>query len=196
MTQLLLQDGELLIPDMTDDEFFEFCVRNRDHRIERTADGRVIIMSGTGAKTGSRNSEISSQLHVWTRRDGRGVAFDSSTGFHLPNTAIREPDAAWVSRLRTAQISDHQKERFLPLCPDFVIELLSPSDREQDAKLKMTEYMANGSKLGWLIDPAARCVTIFREGATETLESPAQIAGEGPVAGFVLDLTYVWDPGW
>ena len=196
MTQLLLKDDELLVPDMSDDEFFEFCVRNRDHRIERTAEGKVIVMPGTGGKTGNRNSEITSQLGSWARRDGRGVAFDSSTGFRLPNTAIREPDAAWVARERLSHLTPEQKERFLPLCPEFAIELVSPSDRLKDVRLKMTEYMANGCELGWLLDPANRRVTVYRGSGQETLESPAQVAGEGPVAGFVLDLTFIWDPGW
>ena len=196
MTQVHLQVDELLIPDMTDDEFLEFCVQNRDHRIERTADGKVIVMSATGGETGDQNSEISFQLRGWAKRDGRGMSFDSSTGFRLPNSAVRAPDAAWVSRLKTAPLTKEQRKRFLPFCPDFVIELTSPSDRLPEVKLKMTEYMANGCQLGWLVDPATQRVIIYRSGGQETLEKPAQLVGEGPVAGFVLDLTGVWEPEW
>lgn len=196
MTHVQLRDGELLIPDMTDDEFLEFCVQNRDRRIERTADGKVIVMSATGGETGNQNSEITFQLVGWAKRDGRGMAFDSSTGFRLPNSAIRCPDAAWVSRLKTASLTNEQRKRFLPLCPDFVIELISPTDRPRQVKLKMSEYVANGCQLGWLIDPAAQRVIIYRSAGQETFEKPAQLVGEGPVAGFVLDLTRVWEPEW
>ena len=194
--QVLLQNDELIIPDMTDEQFLDFCVQNRDHRIERTAEGKVIVMSGTGGKTGSRNLRISRQIGNWAEQDGRGEAFDSSTGFRLPNSAIRSPDASWVSRAKLAQLTEEQKDRFLPLCPEFVIELLSPSDRLPEVKLKMTEYMANGCQLGWLIDPASRRVTIYRPEGITTLETPAHVEGEGPVAGFVLDLKYIWEPGW
>lgn len=196
MTPVLIQDDELLIPDMTDDQFFEFCVQNRDHRIERTADGKVIVMSGTGGKTGNRNSRITVQLGNWAEETRHGEAFDSSSGFRLPNTAIRCPDGAWVSRSRLVQLSKHQKDRFLPLCPEFVIELRSPSDRLADVKVKMMDYMENGCELGWLIDPETCRVTIYRTSGTETLEAPAQLVGEGPVARFVLDMTRIWDPGW
>ena len=194
--QVLLQNDELIIPDMTDEQFLDFCVQNRDHRIERTVEGKVIVMSGTGGETGNRNIEISTQLNFWARRDGRGVAFDSSTGFRLPSTAIRAPDASWVTRSRLAQLTKTQKTRFIPLCPEFVIELLSPSDRLAEVKLKMNEYMANGSELGWLIDPPARRVTVYRRDGIETLKGPTHVEGEGPVAGFVLDLKYIWEPGW
>ena len=194
--QVLLQNDELIIPDMTDEQFLDFCVQNRDHRIERTAEGKVLVMSGTGGETGSRNVEITAQLNAWAKGDGRGVSFDSSTGFRLPNTAIRAPDSCWVSRSGLAQLTKAQKKRFLPLCPEFVIELLSPSDRLAEVKLKMTEYMANGCELGWLIDPAARRVTVYRPEGITTLEAPAHIDGEGPVAGFSLDLKFIWEPGW
>ena len=194
--QVLLQNDELIIPDMTDEQFLDFCVQNRDHRIERTAEGKAIVMPGTDGKTGILNLRISRQIGNWAEQDGRGEAFDSSTGFRLPNSAIRAPDASWVTRSRLAQLTKTQKNRFLPLCPEFVIELLSPSDRLAEVKLKMTEYMANGCELGWLIDPPARHVTVYRPEGITTLEAPAHIDGEGPVAGFALDLKYVWEPGW
>src|SRR5690349_21655204 len=114
---------------MTDDEFFEFCGQNPEYRIERTAEGRIIVMSGTGGKTGSRNIRLSAQLSIWSDHDRLGVAFDSSTLFRLPNGAMRSPDACWILRTRLSQLSAAQKEKFLPLCPDFVVELTSPSDR-------------------------------------------------------------------
>ena len=196
MTHVLFQDDELFIPDMTDEEFLEFCVQNRDHRIERTAEGKVIVMSATGGTTGSRNQRIARQLGNWAEQDGRGEAFESSSGFRLPNTAIRAPDAAWVAHSRLAQLSEEQKDLFAPLCPEFVIELLSPSDRLAEVKLKMTDYMANGCELGWLIDPDNRRVIVYRTSGTETLAAPDQLVGEGHVAGFVLDMMRIWDPGW
>jgi Uma2 family endonuclease len=140
--------------------------------------------------------EFSNQQATWQLdRSGRGDCFDSSTAFQFPNTAIRCPDGAWVARSRLAQLSNDQKDRFLPLCPEFVIELLSPSDRRAEVKLKMTDYMANGCELGWLIDPDNRRVHSYRTSGIETLEAPAQLIGEGPVAGFVLDMIRLWDPG-
>ena len=194
--QMLLHNEELIIPDMTDEQFLDFCVQNRDHRIERTAEGIAIVMSGTDGKTGSRNLRISRQIGNWAEQDGRGEAFDSSTGFRLPNSAIRAPDATWVSRSGLAQLTEAQKDRFLPLCLVFVIELMSPSDRLAEVKLKMIEYMANGCELGWLIDPAARRVTIYRPEGITTLEAPDHVDGEGPVEGFVLDLKFIWELGW
>jgi Uma2 family endonuclease len=182
---------------MSDEEFFEFCVRNQEYRIERAANGKVMVMSGTGGKTGNRNMELSFQLQAWTKGDGRGVAFDSSTLFRLPNTAMRLPDAAWVSRLRLAKLSEQDKERYLPLCPDFVVELTSPSDRLPAVQDKMLEWMSNGCQLGWLLHVAERQVLIYRTNSAITiLEEPAQLAGEPPVEGFLLDLQLLWNPGW
>ena len=196
MTPVLAQGDDLFIPGITDDEFLVLCAQNRDQRIELTSEGKVIVMSGTGGKTGSRNLEISAQLSFWTRRDGRGAGFDSSTLFRLPNSAIRSPDGAWVSLAKLAALSEDQKDRVLPLCPEFVIELMSPTDRLTQVKLKMAEYIANGAELGWLIDPDYRRVIVYRPTGTETLDAPAQLTGVGPIAGFVLDMKRIWDPGW
>ena len=196
MTHVLLQGDELFIPDLTDDGFLEFCAQNRVHRIERTADGKVIVMPGTGFKTGLRSAEISAQLTFWARRDGRGGAVDAATTFRLPSSAMRIADAAWISGSKIESFSPAERERFLTTSPDFVIELKSPSDRLPQSIAKMEEWINNGCLLGWLIDPETRNVMIFRRECTDTLESPAQLTGEGPVAGFVLDLKYVWDPGW
>lgn len=179
--------------DMTDDQFFEFCQINRDLRIERTAQGDILIMTPTGGATGARNLRITLRLGLWTIQDGRGVAFDSSTGFILPNGATRSPDGAWVRRSRLAALTPEQKEKFLPLCPDFVIELRSPSDPLAMLKEKMQEYTANGAQLGWLIDPTSQRVYVYRPAAeVECLENPATVSGDPTLPGFVLTLPEIW----
>ena len=182
--------------EMTDEQFFAFCQVNRDLRIERTAEGDVLIMSPTGGKSSERNAELGAQLRTWARRGRSGSVFDSSGGFVLPSGAIRSPDAAWVKRDRMAVLSDAQREKFVPLCPDFVVELLSPSDDVAAVRAKMEEYMANGARLGWLIDPSRRAVEVYRRGgAVERLENPATVSGDPVLAGFQLDLAEIWEPG-
>lgn len=179
--------------EMTDEQFFEFCSINRDLRIERTAEGDIFIMTPAGGATGARNSRINLQLALWAKQDGRGVAFDSSTGFILPNGATRSPDAAWVGRSRLAALTREQKEKFLPLCPDFVIELRSPSDPLTMLQEKMREYMANEAQLGWLIDPTSRRVYVYRTAAEiQCLDNPATVSGDPILAGFVLTLAEIW----
>ena len=181
--------------DMTDETFLEFCRLNRDLRIERAAGGDVVIMSPAGGRTGDRNAEITFQLRQWAKRDGRGVAFDSSTGFRLPNGAIRAPDAAWVERSRLDVLADEAKERFLPLCPDFVIELRSPSDELRTLQEKMEEYQTNGARLGWLVDPMTRRVHVYTTDAVATeVVNPAELSAEPVLLGFVLNLTGIWQP--
>ncbi|MBI4468219.1 MAG: Uma2 family endonuclease [Acidobacteria bacterium] len=181
--------------DMTDDEFFEFCQLNRELRIERTAQGEIIIMSPTGGETGRRNSEINTHLNLWAKRDGGGQVFDSSTGFKLLNGADRAPDASWVKRIRLATLTAAEKKRFIPLCPDFVIELLSPTDSLAGTEAKLEEYVANGAVLGWLIDPETRYVRVYRPGkATEVLMNPQMLSGDPELPGFVLDLGEIWEP--
>jgi Uma2 family endonuclease len=181
---------------MDDDQFFEFCQINRDLRIERTATGKVSIMSPAGGETGSRNASLTAALYHWAKRNKYGIAFDSSTGFILPNGAMRSPDGSWVLSERLTSLSPRQKQKFLPLCPDFVIELRSPTDEVADLKNKMQEYMANGARLGWLLVPETREVYIYRPGAApEQLQDPAQINGEAVAPGFTLDLADIWDPG-
>lgn len=184
------------IINMDDDQFFEFCQINRALRIERAATGKVIIMSPAGGETGSRNLTLSMLLGLWTRQNKRGIAFDSSTGFILPNGATRSPDGAWVLRERLAHLSPRQKQKFLPLCPDFVIELRSPTDEVADLQAKMTEYMENGAQLGWLLIPETQEVYIYRPGAApEYLHNPSQISGDPVAPGFVLELAEIWDAG-
>lgn len=181
--------------EMTSEQFFEFCQLNRDLRIERTAEGDIIIMPPAGGETNARNADLTMQVRLWAKKDGSGVAFDSSGGFELPNGATRSPDAAWVKRSRLATLSSEQKQKFLPLCPDFVIELRSPSDLLSTSQDKMEEYLANGAQLGWLIDPEQRRVYVYRPDAdVEHLDNPTEIAGDPVLPGFVLDLTDVWGP--
>ena len=181
--------------ELTDDEFFALCQINRDLRFERTSQGDIIIMAPTGAETGIRNSSITAQLYIWAKRDGTGAVFDSSTGFKLPNSADRSPDAAWIPRSRLANLTARQKEKFLPLCPDFVIELLSPTDALSTTEAKITEYIENGSKLGWLIDPEMRQVHIYRpHQAVAILHKVMEIAADPELPGFVLDLREIWEP--
>ena len=181
--------------DMTREQFFQFCQLNRDVRIERNAEGSIAVMTPAGGKTGARNGFLVAALYRWAEEDGTGVAFDSSTGFELPNGAVRAPDAAWVLRNRLARLSPEDKERFLPLCPDFVIELLSPSDSRAAARRKMEEYRANGARLGWLIDPAQRQVAIYRaDGGLEQRSEPDVVTGETVLPGFSLDLAAIWKP--
>ena len=181
--------------ELTDDQFFELCQLNRDLRLERTAEGDIIVMSPTGGETGNRNTSITGQLYNWAKKDATGAAFESSTGFKLPNGADRSPDAAWVSRSRLAQLTPEQKQKFLPLCPDFAIELRSPSDRFEDVQAKMEEYIENGARLGWLIDPSTKSVHVYRPGATiELLQGVLSVSGDPELLGFVLDLREIWEP--
>jgi Uma2 family endonuclease len=182
--------------ELSDDEFYEFCRLNRDLRIERTANGEVIIMKPAGGEAGGRNLSLAALLWIWARNDGRGVAFDSSTGFVLPNGATRSPDASWVRREKLATLRREEKQRFLPLCPDFVVELRSPSDRVADLQAKMEEYIANGAQLGWLLVPETRTVLIYRPDAEPMeLVDPVQLTGDLVLPGFVLVMKEVWDPG-
>lgn len=177
----------------TENQFFEFCALNRDVRIERNARGEVTIMPPAGWASANRNARITSQLVTWAERDGSGAAADSSAGYMLPNTAVREPDASWISNARLATVPAEQKERFLPLCPDFVVELRSPSDRLPILQAKMAEYMANGARLGWLIDPANRQVFVYRQGhEAERLDAPDRLSGDPPMAGFELRMEGIW----
>ena len=180
---------------MTDEEFAAFCSEHPDLFFEVTAEGDLIVMPPTHSLTAARNSEISGQLRNWARADRRGIATDSSGGFVLPNGARRSPDAAWTLRSRVEALSPESQEGFWHLCPDFVIELRSQSDRLRTLRAKMREYMDNGATLGWLINPEARSIEIYRPGRDpERIENAASVAGEEPVNGFALDLRTVWDP--
>ncbi len=178
---------------MNDEQFFDFCQANRDVRIERSKDGEIIIMPPTGANTGERNSEINFQLKLWAKKNKRGKVYDSSTGFILPNAATVSPDASWILKERLEKFTAKQREKFLPLCPDFVVELRSASDSLKDSQEKMREYIENGARLGWLIDPKNKRVHIYRaNGEIEVLENPTKVSGEDVLANFELDLTEIW----
>lgn len=177
----------------TSDEFFDLCQANPTLQMERTAAGEVIIMSSAGSKTSARNAGITGQLWLWNEETRLGISFDSSGGFHLPNGADRSPDAAWVIQERWNELTEWQQQRFAPLCPDFVVELRSSSDRIQDVRDKMQEYIDNGARLGWLIDPETRTVEIYELGEeVETLYNPERIAGDPVLPGFILDMKRVW----
>jgi Uma2 family endonuclease len=179
--------------DMTDDQFFQLCQNNRELRFERNANGELIIMSPAGGETGNRNGRVNQQLFNWTDADGTGIAFDSSTGFKLPNGADRSPDASWIKLERWDALTDDEKQKFPPICPDFVIELLSPSDSLKTTQEKMKEYIDNGVRLGILINRKSRQVEIYRPGKeVEVLESPATVSGKDVLKGFVLNLGMIW----
>ena len=178
---------------LTDDQFYELCRKNPDVKFERNAKGELIIMSPTGGETGNCNSEINANFVIWNRQTKLGKVFDSSTGFKLPNGADRSPDVAWIKQERWDTLTPQQKEKFPPIAPDFVLELMSPSDTLQKIQEKMQEYRDNQVKIGWLIDRKTRRVEIYRLGQeVEVLESPTELSGEDVLPGFVLNLQIVW----
>jgi Uma2 family endonuclease len=179
--------------ELTDEQFYQLCLNNRELRFERNAKGNLLIMSPTGGETGNRNIEIAYQLQAWSRQNKSGLAFDSSTGFKLPNGANRSPDASWIPLSKWNSLSLEQQQKFLPLCPDFVIELLSPSDKLEDTQHKMQEYLNNGTCLGWLINRKDKQVEIYRQGKdVEILNFPQNLLGENTLPGFNLNLDFVW----
>ncbi len=199
MVQIPPKPLSLQLPDrlalrVTPEQFAALAVANRELRLERTATGELIVNPPTGGNTGYRNSKINYFLVRWIEEEGGdGAAFDSSTGFELPNGANRSPDAAWVSQARWDALTQEQQEGFIPLCPDFVVELRSKSDTLQDLQLKMEEYIENGTKLGWLIDPKNKRVEVYRPGqGVEVLENPSLLSGETLLPGFTLSLKRVW----
>jgi Uma2 family endonuclease len=179
---------------VTDDQFFEFCLANPELRIEKNQFGDISIMAPTGSETGNRNFNIAGQLYIWSEKDGTGICFDSSTGFTLSTGAKRSPDISWMQLERWNSLTAEQREKFAPICPDFVIELRSASDDLQVLKHKMAEYMREpGIKLGWLIDRKNLQVYIYRPGLEEQcLDNPATINGESALPGFSLDLSKIW----
>jgi len=178
----------------SEDEFFHFCQVNRDLRIERSPKGEIIVMSPAGGYSSFQNLGVATQLYSWATADGRGVAFDSSGGFILPNGAMRSPDAAWVRLARLKKLSRRKKEQFIPLCPDFVIEVASPSDKVSNLREKMEEYVDCGLRLGWLILPRLRQVEVYSKAGVETINSPAKISADPVLPGFTLELASVWKP--
>lgn len=178
---------------LTPKQFARLCADNRDLRLELTSTGELVVMPPTGSKTGIRNAAITRELSTWAKENRDGIAFDSSTAFTLPNGAIRAPDASWIRRLRWDGLSEDEKEGFAPACPDFVVELRSPTDPLTTVQGKMTEYIENGALLGWLIDPLAHRVYIYRPGENpELVEDPDELSGESILPGFVLNLQEIW----
>ncbi|MGL5080662.1 MAG: Uma2 family endonuclease [Microcoleaceae cyanobacterium] len=191
---LLLHLPKTLKLYVTPEQFVALAASNRDLRLERTAEGELIVNPPTGWETGKRNSRISGELYLWWRNAGEpGEVFESSTGFFLPNGANRSPDACWISQERWDALTEEQKGTFANICPDFVVELRSSSDTLKSLQEKMQEYRSNGARLGWLIDPQKRTVEVYRAGAeVEVLANPAELSGAEVLPGFVLDLRRVW----
>ncbi|MEG4857250.1 Uma2 family endonuclease [Microcoleus sp. K1-B6] len=178
---------------VTHEQFQQIAAVNRDLRLERTATGELIVMPPTGSDTGKRNLDIEGQVWLWNRQTKLGVAFNSSTGFQLPNGADRSPDASWVKLERWQTLTAKEQEGFAPICPDFVVELRSKSDNMEPLREKMREYIANGARLGWLIDRKNKKVEIYRHHRdVEILDNPSTLSGEDVLPGFILDLTDVW----
>jgi Uma2 family endonuclease len=178
--------------DLTDEQFFQMCQKNRDYRFERTASGELLIMPPTGSDTGNRNFDMVVELGIWNKQTKLGKGFDSSTGFTLPNGAERSPDASWVKIERWNALTPEQQEKFAPISPDFVVELRSRTDSLKELQEKMQEYIENGTQLGWLIDRKNKRVEIYRPGKdVEILDNPASLSGENVLPGFVLDLQQI-----
>lgn len=179
---------------MSDEDLMRFSRVNRPFRMERESDGEILVMTPTGYETGSINRRIIQALGIWADHDGRGQVCDSETGFKLPSGAVRAPDTAWVSNRKLNALTEAEQEGYAPLCPEFVIELVSPSDRVGDVKRKLVdEWIANGTELAWLIEPKIRRVTVFRPRAgVEVYDDPTSVQGTGCMAGFELVMERVW----
>ena len=173
----------------TDEEFYQFCLDNRDLKFERDPQNNIIVMSNTGGKTGNYNIEISAELALWNRVRRDGICFDSSTAFKLPNGAVRSPDAAWIKVDRWNSLTDKEREQFPPLCPDFVIEIRSLSDVLITQKNKMAEWVANGSRLAWLINPEEKLTYVFHEAAVKTVPFGEKLTGEAVLESFEITLS-------
>ncbi|CDM95895.1 MAG: Uma2 family endonuclease [Limnospira sp. PMC 1291.21] len=190
---LLLAYPKTLKLHVTQEQFAALAASNRELQLERTATGELIVNPPTGWETGERNFSIIGQLYCWYENYQQGKAFDCNTGFILPNGANRSPDACWVSQDRWDALSQEQKKTFPEICPDFVVELRSDSDTLKSLPEKMQEYLENGAKLGWLIDPQRRIVEVYRaDSDVEMLSNPTELSGENLLPGFVLDLRRVW----
>jgi len=185
----------LTAPPMTDRQFADFCAEHPDLFFEMTAAGEIVVMPPTYSLTSIRNREITSQLDRWATQDRRGVVGESSGGFVLPSGARRSPDASWIAKDQIRQLNRESLEGYWHLCPAFVIELRSHSDRLPVLRAKMREYIDNGARLAWMIDPDARTVEVYRKDREpESFTGIDCLAGEGPIDGFILDLRTVWDP--
>jgi Uma2 family endonuclease len=178
---------------LTNEQFDRLCENNPEIKFERTPSGELVIMPPTGGETGNSNAELSADFVIWNRRTRLGYVFDSSTCFRLPGSGDRSPDVAWVERSRWETLTPEQQRKFPPICPDFVLELLSPSDNLHTTRQKMQEYVSSGIKLGWLINPQDKQVEIYRpEQPVEILEAPTTLSGDTVLSGFALNLDWIW----
>lgn len=179
---------------LTDEQFYQLCRANSDVKFERNPEGELIIMPPTGGGTGKRNIEIAADFVIWNRQTRLGVCFDSSTCFRLPKGSDRSPDVSWILQSRWDALTPDEQEKFPPICPDFVLELMSPSDHLKVIQDKMQEYLDNGIRLGWLINRSTQRVEIYRPGqGVEVLQSPTTLSGENVLPGFVLNLSSIWE---
>jgi Uma2 family endonuclease len=180
---------------LSQEEFFILCRQNADIRFERTAQGDLVIVPPAGLDGSASNAWVTMQLCAWVARTGLGRALDSSAGFELPNGATLSPDCSWITAEQLAGLSPEQRRRFPRLCPFFVVELLSPSDSLKATKEKLQEFIDNGTRLGWLIDPERKQVHIYRPGQpAEVLEGPMTVTGDPELPGFLLELEKIWQP--
>ena len=199
-TTLLIQTEQASFPvvlptlaSMSRDEFYAFCQANRDLRIERTATGEIVVMPPAYSDHGNRNLRLMGYFWGWVENDGTGLVFDASTGFTLPNGAVRSPDMAWLRRGKWDRLTEAAKASFAPTCPDFVLELCSPGDSLNLVQAKMEEYIENGVSLGWLIDRKNRTVHIYRPDQTpQILEDPTSVSGDPELPGFSLPMAKIW----
>jgi len=189
-----VESARLVLDDLlTEDEYFSFCEANPRLRIERTAKGEIVIVPPAGGESDYRSLEISGELRAWAKKDGRGKAFGATVEFLLPSGAAMAPDAAWVANEKLAKLSKEQRRRFLRIVPDFVAEVMSPSDRLPAAQAKMAEWMANGVSLGWLIDGDKETVYVYRSGQSmEALKNIETLIADDPLEGFAIQLGDVW----
>ena len=182
-----------LAPKITVEHFEQLCQLNPELRLETNERGELLITSPTGLETGKNNADLLIQFGIWNRQYKLGVVCDSSTGFILPNGAIRSPDLSWIAKERVVRFSKEEKLKFLPLTPDFILELMSPSDNLKDTQAKMREYRDNGVRLSWLINPELTQVEIYRLGQTvEVIEQPAVLSNEDILPNLVIELDFIW----
>lgn len=181
------------IARLNDTQFEQLCAANPDIKFERTPNGELVIMSPTGGDTGRHNATLIARFVVWNEQSNRGIVFDSSTCFKLPGGGDRSPDVSWVEKSRWEALAPQQQRKFPPLCPDFALELVSPSDNITTVRAKMREYLDSGLRLGWLINPPDKQVEIYQpQQAPEVLEAPTTLAGDPVLPGFVLNLGWLW----
>jgi Uma2 family endonuclease len=179
---------------VSDEELMRLSAESRPLRLERDANGELIVMSPTGSEGGGIETDVATELNIWARSDGRGRAFGSNTGFRLPDSSVRAADAAWVSWDRWNSVSREERKGYAPICPEFVIEVRSESDKVPDLQAKMAQWIANGAEVAWLIDPIDKAVTIYRPGdQPEHLAHPTSVQGTGPIAGFELVMARIWE---